>query len=110
MFAAWELELIAEQAVGVLGTLAADGRPQLVPVCFALVDGEVFIAHDEKPKRAGPLARSRNIERDPRATLLVHRYGDEWSQLAWVRVECRAAVLPRGDERPDALRPRRGSS
>lgn len=103
MFADWELELLEEQPAGVLGTIGASGRPHLVPVCYAFAGTDVVIPHDEKPKRPGPLARSRNIERDPRATLLVQRYSDDWSQLAWVRVEGAAVVVPRGDERPGAL-------
>lgn len=86
-----------------LGTITADGRPRLVPVCYAVSGGTVVIAVDEKPKRGGRLARLRDIERDARVTLLVDRYEDEWTRLAWVRVEGRATVLERGDEHPAAL-------
>ena len=62
-----------------------------------------MVAVDEKPRREGRLARLRDIERDPRVTLLVDRYEDEWTRLAWVRVEGRATVLERGEEDPAAL-------
>ncbi|MBI5948515.1 MAG: TIGR03668 family PPOX class F420-dependent oxidoreductase [Chloroflexi bacterium] len=100
---AWQAELLDECRVARLGTIAADGRPRLVPVCYALVDGEIVIAVDEKPKRGGKLARVRDIERDPRATLLVDRYDEDWVRLAWVRFDCRATVEPAGDRLPGAL-------
>lgn len=99
----WELELVEGLRVARLGTIAASGQPHLVPVCYALVDEEIAIAIDEKPKRDGTLARVRNIEGDPRVTLLFDRYSDDWEQLAWVRLEGQASVVPRGSEWPRAL-------
>ena len=95
---AWQAQLLAEERAGVLGTIARSGLPQLVPVCFALVEGDIAIAIDEKPKRGGTLARVRNIERDPRATLLVDHYEERWERLAWLRLEGDASVLERGAE------------
>lgn len=103
VFERWQLELVAECRVARLGTIAADGRPRLVPVCYAVVGGTVVIAVDEKPKRGGRLARLRDIARDPRVTMLVDRYEDDWTRLAWVRIEGRAAVQERGEEHPAAL-------
>ena len=99
----WQERLLAEERSGVLGTIARSGLPQLVPVCFALVGSEIAIAIDEKPKQGTTLARVRNIERDPRATLLVDHYEDRWEQLAWLRLEGDAAVLDRGAGWPHAL-------
>ncbi|MDZ7727188.1 MAG: TIGR03668 family PPOX class F420-dependent oxidoreductase [Dehalococcoidia bacterium] len=96
-------ELLDSCRNGVLGTVAKDGRPHLVPVCYARLGDEVVIAIDEKPKQDRKLARVRNIERDGRATLLVDRYSDDWTQLAWVRVDAAATVEPRGASHPDAL-------
>lgn len=103
MFEDWQLALLAELRVARLGTIARDGRPHLVPACYAWVDGRFAIAVDEKPKRAGQLARIRNIERDPRVTLLFDRYDDDWNQLAWLRVEGIAEVRAMGSEWPEAL-------
>jgi PPOX class probable F420-dependent enzyme len=103
VFERWQLELLEECRVARLGTIASDGRPRLVPVCYAVSGGTVVIAVDEKPKRGGRLARLRDIARDPRVTLLVDRYEDDWTRLAWVRIEGRATVLERGDEHPAAL-------
>jgi PPOX class probable F420-dependent enzyme len=82
----------------VLATINATGAPDLVPVCFAIVDGAVVIPVDSvKPKRSTALARIRNLERDPRATMLVEQWdARDWSRLWWVR-----ASLVRADVAPD---------
>jgi PPOX class probable F420-dependent enzyme len=102
-----ERALLASEPVARLATIARDGRPHLVPVCFALLDepaGPVLaMSVDEKPKRPGRLARIANLQNDPRATLLVDRYDDDWSRLAWVRLDVDAVVLERGDCWPEAL-------
>jgi len=102
-----ERALLASEPVARLATIARDGRPHLVPVCFALLDepaGPVLaMSVDEKPKRPGRLARIANLQNDPRATLLVDRYDDDWSRLAWVRLDVDAVVLERGASWPEAL-------
>ena len=84
VFEPWQAELLSESRVARLATIAANGEPQTVPVCFVAVEGSIAIAIDEKPK--GPiqgLARLRKIARDPRVTLLVDHYEDEdWELLA----------------------------
>ena len=100
---AWQERLLAEERSGVLGTIARSGLPQLVPVCFAAVWSDIAIAIDEKPKQGVTLARVRNIERDPHATLLVDHYEERWEQLAWLRLEGEAEVLERGGAWPEAL-------
>lgn len=99
----WEAELLEEARVAHLGTVGPHGAPHLVPVCFALVDGRLCIAIDEKPKRGGELARIRNLRRDPRATLLVDRYDEDWTRLAWVRLDCRATIIAAGSDSAAAL-------
>lgn len=102
-FTAEALGLLRECRVAHLATIAEDGRPRMVPVCYAPVDGRVVISHDQKPKRRGALARFRDIARDPRVTLLADRYDDDWTRLAWVRVEGTAAALMQGGEWPEAI-------
>jgi hypothetical protein len=91
---------------GVLATLQPAHGADLVPVCFAIVDGHVAIPIDSvKPKGSTALGRIRNLERDPRATLLVERWdAADWSRLWWVRL-----LLLREDAPPDvAARLERG--
>ena len=103
MFLPWQLELLGECRVARLGTISSSGAPHLVPVCFALVEGRIAIAIDEKPKRSVELARLANIRRDSRVTLLVDRYEDDWTQLAWVRVYGKADIIARGAQWAGAL-------
>ena len=86
--------LLAHGLVGRLGTHGPDGRIDLVPVTFALLDdGAIAHAVDHKPKTTHRLQRLENVERDPRVTLLVDQWDpDDWGSLWWVRVEGTATV------------------
>ncbi len=99
----WEAAFIDEQRVARLATISPEDRPHLVPVCFVQVGEALFVPVDEKPKRNGELARVRNIRAHPRCGLLFDRYSDDWKQLAWVRLDCTASIIERGEEAPDAL-------
>jgi PPOX class probable F420-dependent enzyme len=98
-----ERALLAESRRGVLATLAADGQPRLVPIAYALApwtDGDgrplLYSALDEKPKSvADPrrLARVRDIVARPRVTVLVDRWSEDWSRLAWLRLYGRATLV-----------------
>jgi len=88
-----------------LATIRTDGRPRLVPCCFALLDigdRQVLVTPiDDKPKRAADpraLARVQDIERDPRVTLLVDRWDEDWSRLAWLRLDGVARLVWPGDD------------
>lgn len=83
----------AEQRSAILATADADGRPHLVPVTFATEDGVVFIAIDHKPKRSMNLKRLRNIEVNPKVSLLAQSYDDDWERLWWVRGDGVATVV-----------------
>ena len=73
---------------GVLATLNHSGTADLVPACFAVLGDSVAVPVDSvKPKRSTALSRIRNLERDPRATLLVEQWDPaDWSRLWWVRL------------------------
>jgi hypothetical protein len=73
---------------GVLATLHEPRGADLVPACFAIDDGWLAIPIDSvKPKGSTALGRIRNLERDPRATLLVEHWdAADWSRLWWVRL------------------------
>jgi PPOX class probable F420-dependent enzyme len=92
------LSRLDDESVARLATIRPDGSPRLVPICFALDGDTLYSAVDEKPKRTRRLARLADIGRDPRVEVLIDRYDDDWSQLAWVRLRGRARVVER-DER-----------
>jgi PPOX class probable F420-dependent enzyme len=93
----------AGERVARLATADAAGRPHLVPVCFALDGDTVYSAVDQKPKRSQELQRLRNIRANPAIALIVDHYDEDWTQLWWVRLRGRAAVLEPGPERERAL-------
>ena len=76
-----------------LATASADGDPHVVAVTFVLIDDDVFIAIDEKPKTTTRLKRIRNIEENPQATLLVDVYDDDWSKLGWAMLRGTASII-----------------
>ena len=78
-------------------------KPHCVPVCFAYVDGEVWIALDEKPKSGRPLRRVRNIETNPQVALTVDHYEDDWTKLAYLIVDGEARLCPLSDTARVAL-------
>jgi PPOX class probable F420-dependent enzyme len=94
---------LATARVGRLGTVTPEGRPHLVPCCFALVGDTVYSAIDAKPKSTTALRRLANVRSEPRASLLVDHYAEDWSTLWWVRVDGTARVVDGGPERADAL-------
>jgi PPOX class probable F420-dependent enzyme len=93
-----EHSFVRSGRVARLATLTAGGTPSLVPICYALVgsDAPVIVSVlDEKPKSVpdAELARVRHIRRDPRVTVIVDRYDDDWSRLAFVQVRGVARLI-----------------
>jgi PPOX class probable F420-dependent enzyme len=89
--------------VAYLATLRADGTAAQVPIVFEVVGDRVVSLVDPKPKRTPELARLQHISRDPRVTLLVDHYDDDWDGLWWARAEGLARVVTEGPERDEAL-------
>ncbi|MGH2683535.1 MAG: TIGR03668 family PPOX class F420-dependent oxidoreductase [Actinomycetota bacterium] len=95
---------VAEARVGRLATIDPDGRPNVVPFVFVL-DGEtLYSSVDEKPKRTRRLRRLENLRRDPRFTVLVDHYEEEWPRVWWVRLRGQGRVIEEGTERDHAIR------
>ena len=93
----------------VLATVGADGQARLVPVCYALEPSGgpgpgtvLWTPLDEKPKAgADPLAlaRVRDVLARPGVTILVDRWSEDWTQLAWLRLRGSASIA--GPHHPD---------
>lgn len=86
-------ELLGTARVARFATVAADGRPSLVPVCFAVAGETIYHAVDHKPKATRELARLAHVRAEPRAALLADHWDEDWSQLWWVRADGRARVV-----------------
>ncbi|WP_025772618.1 pyridoxamine 5'-phosphate oxidase family protein [Thioalkalivibrio sp. HK1] len=111
-----ERRFVESMPVARLATVGAGGMPHLVPICHGLIGGNIYTTVDRKPKRflsansaaaiditpktpeRFPLGRLRNIAHHPQAAILVDRYDEDWSQLAWVMLRGRAEILEAGDE------------
>jgi len=85
---------------GVLATLDPNHGARLVPACFAIDEDRLAIPIDSvKPKGSTALGRVRNLERDPRASLLIEHWDPvDWSRLWWVHLQ-----LVRTDEADDQV-------
>ena len=97
--------MLRTERVGRLGLLDEEGAPRVLPVTFAVAEGRIWSAIDQKPKRSGEPARLRFLRRDPRAALTVDRYSDDWGELAWVQAlgSVRILQLSEGEEGLTAL-------
>ncbi|MEE2057349.1 TIGR03668 family PPOX class F420-dependent oxidoreductase [Rhodococcus artemisiae] len=84
--------LVAEARVARLATADGSGVPHLVPIVFALDGDAIHTCVDDKPKTTRRLRRLADIAENPRVSVLVDHYDDDWTQLWWVRVDGVATV------------------
>lgn len=96
-------ERVRDARIARLATVGVDGRPHLVPLCFALEGEVLYSAVDEKPKRSKLLKRLENIRANPEVAVLVDHYDEDWTRLWWVRLDGTARVLDDGSEREHGL-------
>ena len=95
---------LAQQRIAHLATADRGAVPHVVPVCFAVAGGTLYITIDEKPKRrpATALKRLKNIAENPAVAVIVDRYDEDWARLGWVMLRGRAEILREGQEHQDA--------
>lgn len=98
-----ERAFLSSRRVGHLATADGRARPHVVPVCYGLAEGTLYIAIDEKPKQSSrPLKRIRNILQNPAVAVVVDHYDEDWTRLAWVMLRGRAEILTGGTEHEQA--------
>jgi PPOX class probable F420-dependent enzyme len=99
MFGPEERRYLETASLGRLATADAEGRPHVVPVCFALVGDDLATPIDEKPQSVSPdeLRRLRDVRENPRVALVVDHYAEDWSRLGWVQVRGTASRVAPGD-------------
>ena len=84
-------ELLGQWPVGRLATWGASG-PHIVPIVFC-PDGDALVSPvDGKAKSSTALQRLHNVSKNPRCSLLLDRYSEDWQQLWWVRLDGTAHV------------------
>jgi len=93
-----EKAFIRSARVAHFATADANGQPMVIPICFVF-DGKHFYSPiDEKPKRtpADQLKRVKNIRQNPDVSLVIDRYDEDWSRLAYVLIHGKARILTSG--------------
>lgn len=86
------LGLLDSERRAVMTTVSADGSGHSVPVVFVRSADEILSPIDHKPKTGTVMARVKNIERDDRVTLLIDRWDEDWTRLAWLMVRGHASL------------------
>jgi PPOX class probable F420-dependent enzyme len=99
-----ERRFLAHRRIAHLATADSRAVPHVVPICFAISEGTLYITIDEKPKRqpGTGLKRLRNIRENPAVAVVVDRYDEDWALLGWVMLHGHAKILTGGTEHRDA--------
>jgi PPOX class probable F420-dependent enzyme len=84
-------ELLASERIVVVATFGPRGWPHMMPLWYVLRDGDIWVWTYAKSQKV------KNLERDPRATLLVET-GVEYGDLRGVMVEAEAELIRDTDE------------
>jgi PPOX class probable F420-dependent enzyme len=79
------LELLAGERVAIVSSQGPRGWPHSMPMWFVPRDGEIWIWTYAKSQKV------RNLERDPRATVLVET-GHEYGELRGAMIEAEAKI------------------
>jgi PPOX class probable F420-dependent enzyme len=106
-----ELAFLVAARRAILATIDPGGRTRLVPVCFiveAVADERLRLLTplDDKPKSTDDkraLARVRDIAARPAVSILVDRWDEDWTRLAWLRLHGAATLLEPADIPRDAI-------
>ena len=78
-------ELLESERVVIVSTIGPRGWPHSMPLWFTVRDGRIWIWTYAKSQKV------RNLERDPRATLLIET-GTEYTELRGIQIEAEATL------------------
>jgi PPOX class probable F420-dependent enzyme len=81
-----QAELLASERVVVVSSIGPRGWPHSMPLWYVVRDGEVWVWTYAKSQKV------RNLERDPRATLLIET-GHEYTELRGIQIEAVAELI-----------------
>jgi PPOX class probable F420-dependent enzyme len=81
-----QAELLSSQRVVVVSSNGPRGWPHAMPMWYVVRDGEIWVWTYAKSQKV------RNLERDPRATLLIET-GHEYGELRGVQIEAEAELI-----------------
>ncbi|MDT5340291.1 MAG: hypothetical protein QOD90_5796 [Mycobacterium sp.] len=86
-------EFIDHSRTATMATLSADGKPHLIAMWYAVVDGEIWFETKAKSQKAV------NLRRDPTITVMIED-GKTYDTLRGVSIDGRAEIV---DSDPDLL-------
>ena len=100
-----ERGIMLSARVGRMATADESGGPLVVPVCFVYDGRFVFTPVDKKPKsvRPGELKRMKNILSNPRVSLVIDGYYEDWRRLYYIIIYGLARVIESGEEYRNSL-------
>jgi len=99
MLSEHQARFLAGCRVGHLATADARATPHLVPVCFVVSEGALYITIDQKPKgNVRALKRLRNILENPVAAFVADHWDEDWTRLGWIMLRGPAEILADGAE------------
>jgi PPOX class probable F420-dependent enzyme len=113
--AACEVEVRAGGAAAVERTFEVEGHHYAIvrvgglpenaatPYQVALDGDTVWLVVDEKPKRRRDIQRLANVRSEPRVSLIVDRYDEDWATLWWVRADGTARLVGAGPDYERAI-------
>ncbi len=81
-----QAEVLDSERVVVVSSIGPRGWPHSMPMWFVVRDGEIWVWSYAKSQKV------RNLERDPRATLLVET-GFEYVELRGIQIEAEAELV-----------------
>jgi PPOX class probable F420-dependent enzyme len=81
-----QAELLASERIVIVSTRGPRGWPHSMPMWYVVRDGELWVWTYAKAQKV------KNLERDPRATLLVET-GFEYTELRGVQIEAEAQLI-----------------
>ena len=80
-------KLIESERVCRVATASAAGVPHVVPVCHVLDDGKLYFASEIGARKV------RNLRENPRVTVTIDLYSDDWSNLKGVMIQGTATLV-----------------
>src|SRR5688572_5976403 len=81
-----QAELLETERIVIVSSLGPRGWPHSMPMWFVVREGEIWCWTYAKSQKV------RNLERDPRATLLVEA-GNEYTELRGIQIEAEAELI-----------------
>ena len=101
-----QVRWLRNSPVARLATADASGAPHVIPVCYVFNGRIIYSVLDRKPKNVAlaRLRRVRNILDNPRVSLVVDHYEDDWQSLGYLLITGYAELLVDGSERVEAVK------